>query len=122
MRALSDNEDTRTDNTLWPDWAFTAKTNRIASRTKTVRPTASNKGVIVAPDEMGVNRLYVKVQTIGTGFGDGDHNGYWVETPITYGQDLGITSQSTPILQGSEEFEGKQFGNSQRKEAYINQN
>lgn len=122
MQALSDNEDTRTDNTLWPDWALTAKTNRIANRTKTVRPTASNKGVIVAPDEMGVNRLYVKVQTVGTSFGDGDHNGYWVETPITYGQDLGITSQSTPIIQGSEEFEGKQFGNSQRKEAYINQN
>lgn len=122
MQALSDNEDTRTDNTLWPDWLLTAKTNRIASRTKTVRPTASNKGVIVAPDETGVNRLYVKVQTVGTSFGDGDHNGYWVETPITYGQDLGITSQNTPILQGSEEFEGKQFGNSQRKEAYDNQN
>lgn len=122
MKALSNNENTRTDNAFWPDWVFTAKTNSIANRTKTVRPTASNKGVIVAPDEMGVNRLYVKVQTVGTSFGDGDHNGYWVETPITYGQDLGITSQSTPIIQGSEEFEGKQFGNSQRKEAYINQN
>ena len=119
--ALQENEDTRTD-TFGPDVIFSAKTKQIANRTTTVMPTSSNKGIIVAPNDKGIPTLYVKVQTIGTSWSDGDHNGYWVETPVTYGSDYGITSQNTTILQGSEESEGKMFGNSQRKEAYVNQN
>ena len=121
IKALNDNADTYTDKLLVPDWLVTAKTNTIANRTTTVRPTTTKGGVIVAPNDRGVNTLYVKVQTVG-GFGQGDHKGYWVETPITYGSDLVPTSNNTTIFQASEESEGKAVGNSQRKEAYVNQN
>lgn len=119
LNKLDDNINTRTEVSLWPDWMQATPSN-IANRTTIVRPTATNKGIIVAPDETGVKRLYVKVQTVSNSWFDGDHNGYWVETPVTYGADGRPTMESTPLFQGSEEQEGKALGNSQRKEAFEN--
>lgn len=119
LSKLDDNINTRTEVSFWPDWMQATPSN-IANRTTIVRPTATNKGIIVAPDEAGVKRLYVKVQTVSDSWFDGDHNGYWVETPVTYGADGRPTMESTPLFQGSEEQEGKALGNSQRKEAFEN--
>ena len=119
LNKLDDNINTRTEVSYWPDF-MQATPSSIANRTTIVRPTATNKGIIVAPDEAGVKRLYVKVQTVSNSWFDGDHNGYWVETPVTYGADGRPTMESTPLFQGSEEQEGKALGNSQRKEAFEN--
>ena len=119
LKAIQNNANT--ENDIWgPNW-FQSTTNSIANRTSTIKLSTSGKNTIVAPDEHGVDRLYMKVNTIGTSFSHGDHAGFWVETPITYGtSDIGVTSDNTPLIQGSEETEGKLFGNSQRKEAFEN--
>ena len=69
------------------DTGFKRLPGQIAQQAQRVKSDAEHGGMIVAPDENGVKHLWVKVIVGSNSFLQGDHNGYWVKSPMPYNQD-----------------------------------
>lgn len=74
-----------------PNQTFKRMPGTIAQQAQRIKSDAEHGGTIVAPDENGVKHLWIKVIVGSNSFLQGDHNGYWVKTPIVYNKD------NTPI-------------------------
>lgn len=86
----------------------------MAADAKSIYPDAADHGVIIAPDETGKNKLWVRVGLSEVGHvGGGDNDsGYWLQVPIDYGKDKIPTSTSQASIYSSGVHERKDFGNS----------
>lgn len=85
------------------DTGFKRMPGQIAQQAQRIKSDAEHGGMIVAPDENGVKHLWVKVIVGSNGFLQGDHNGYWVKSPMTYGQnntplsDIGVSEYASGV-------------------------
>jgi len=72
----------------WYDISWRAP-GEIAAGAEAIYPDAADHGVIIAPDETGKNKLWVRVGLSGGGMfrGDSNYKGYWLQVPIEYGTD-----------------------------------
>lgn len=86
----------------------------MAADAKSIYPDAADHGVIIAPDETGKNKLWVRVGLSEVGHVSGGDNdrGYWLQIPIDYGKDKTATSTSQASIYSSGVHERKDFGNS----------
>lgn len=86
----------------------------MAADAKAVYPDAADHGVIMAPDETGKNKLWVRVGISEVGHVSGGDNdrGYWLQVPIEYGNDRLSTSTSEASIYASGVQERKDYGNS----------
>lgn len=75
------------EGTWMYDTGFKRLPGQIAQQAQRVKSDAEYGGMIVAPDENGVKHLWVKVIVGSNSFLQGDHNGYWVKSPMPYNQD-----------------------------------
>lgn len=119
LAKLRENEGTTNDVSWAPDW-FQASTKTIASRTTIVSAVGGKNTAIVVPDQNGINRLYIKVKSRKNGFGRGDHNNFWVETPITYSNSGTPTSDNSSFMQASDVQERKEYSNASVTSAFEN--
>lgn len=85
------------------DTGFKRMPGQIAQQAQRIKSDAEHGGMIVAPDENGVKHLWIKVIVGSNGFLQGDHNGYWVKSPMTYGQnntplsDIGVSEYASGV-------------------------
>lgn len=85
------------------DTGFKRMPGKIAQQAQRIKSDAEHGGMIVAPDENGVKHLWIKVIVGSNGFLQGDHNGYWVKSPMTYGQnnttlsDIGVSEYASGV-------------------------
>lgn len=86
----------------------------MAADAKAIYPDAADHGVIMAPDETGKNKLWVRVGISKVGHVSGGDNdrGYWLQVPIEYGRDRLSTSTSEASIYASGVQERKDYGNS----------
>lgn len=86
----------------------------MAADAKSIYPDAADHGVIIAPDETGKNKLWVRVglSEVGHVSGGDDDRGYWLQVPIDYGKNKTPTSTSQASIYSSGVHERKDFGNS----------
>lgn len=106
-----------------------ATTNERVSRVDKVMPlTSGGDGYIIAPNEYGQNRLYMKVATKqgarawhpGSWLPQGEHNGFWVEVdPGLTSDGSGFDVESLPSVYGMETTERKLRGNAQVTQSYT---
>lgn len=85
----------------------------IAVDAKAIYPDAADHGVMIAPDETGKNKLWVRVgiSKVGHVSGGDKDRGYWLQVPIDYGKDLAPTSTSEASIYSSGVHERKDYGN-----------
>lgn len=97
----------------WYDVSWRAP-GEIAAGAEAIYPDAADHGVIIAPDETGKNKLWVRVGLSGGGMfrGDSNYKGYWLQVPIEYGTDYQPTSTSEASIYASGVHERKDYGNS----------
>lgn len=85
------------------DTGFKRMPGQIAQQAQKIKSDAERGGMVVAPDENGVKHLWIKVIVGGNSFLQGDHNGYWVKTPMTYNQnntplsDIGVSEYASGV-------------------------
>lgn len=86
----------------------------MAADAKAIYPDAADHGVLIAPDETGKNKLWVRVGISKVGHVSGGDNdrGYWLQVPIEYGKDFTATSTSQASIYSSGVHERKDYGNS----------
>lgn len=97
----------------WYDVSWRAP-GEIAAGAEAIYPDAADHGVIIAPDETGKNKLWVRVGLSGGGMfrGDSNYKGYWLQVPIEYGTNYQPTSTSEASIYASGVHERKDYGNS----------
>lgn len=95
----------------WYDITWRAP-GEIAAGAQAVYPDAADHGVIIAPDETGKRKLWVRVGLSGGGMfkGDAHYKGYWMSVPIEYGKDNQATSTSQASIYSSGVHERKDYG------------
>ena len=95
----------------WYDITWRAP-GEIAAGAQAIYPDAADHGVIIAPDETGKRKLWVRVGLDGSGLfkGDSYYKGYWVSVPIEYGKDNQATSTSQASIYSSGVHERKDYG------------
>lgn len=116
--------DVENDDDLW----INATTKERARRTKAVRPeTSKGNGYIVAPDENGINRVYMRVSIkqgaqgwdLGSWMPQGEHGGYWVETNIIQNPNGTISLESVPTQYMQEAQERHDLSNAGVTQSYT---
>lgn len=86
----------------------------MAADAKAIYPDAADHGVIIAPDETGKNKLWVRVgiSEVGHVSGGDKDRGYWLQVPVEYGNDRQPTSTSEASIYASGVHERKDYGSS----------
>lgn len=111
------------DDDLW----IHASTKERAARTKAVKPdTFDGKGYIVAPDENGEKRIYMKVRikqgattNIGSWLPQGEHHGFWVELQPGVLPNGTADIESAPYMYGQESQERHDLSNAAVTQSYT---
>ena len=86
----------------------------MAADAKAIYPDAADHGVIIAPDETGKNKLWVRVgiSEVGHVSGGEKDRGYWLQVPVEYGNNRQPTSTSEASIYASGVHERKDYGSS----------
>lgn len=110
---------------LWTN----ATTKERVSRTKAVSPqtVSDTGGYIVAPNDKGIPTLYMKVAikqgataNVGSWLPQGEHDGFWVEVPISQTPQGTISLESVPVTFGQDLQQRKDYGDAASTHASEN--